>query len=112
MSEEDKQWFKDWKEGYISAFNEKYDALVAERDALQKQLDEEIPYIDKFHIERDTAIYERDALAKKLEVAEEAIMDYWRTGNTEKLQQVGCEIERIGKESGINLTIGEEDGKV
>jgi hypothetical protein len=35
---------------------------------------------------------------KQLEAAREAIMDYWRTGNTEKLQQIGCEIEKTERE--------------
>jgi hypothetical protein len=68
MSIEDKQWFKDWKEGYQTAFNEKYDALVAERDTLQKQLEVAREYIKYFRMVDE----ENDSIESVRDMANEA----------------------------------------
>jgi hypothetical protein len=62
-------------------------ALVAERDALQKQLDEEIPNIDKFHKERDIANRRLELAMNQLRIAEGLIAKGVQLMSFEELAQ-------------------------
>jgi hypothetical protein len=56
---------------------------------------------------------ESGILRKQLEMAMETLE--WYAAGSEgkwKAHNALAEIERVGKESGVNLTVGEEDGKV
>ena len=63
-------------------------------DALQAELDEEIPYIDKFHIERDIAIWKQD-------IAVEAISKIRQVHSPIRFMEQSCPI--------CNALLGYED---
>jgi uncharacterized protein YqgV (UPF0045/DUF77 family) len=122
FSDHDSDCYQILRDNFINAYVER-DALRFDQETLKYRLNlmetARDAWIETSNLNGELAqqreklaiknAVERDALVKKLEVSKEWLSLALRE---DEFSEYVAEIERIGKESGVNLTVGEEDGKV